>query len=108
VAYDHVYRRRDKILETVEKRLMPPWKAVPGDGDLTGERRLSTAAIATVARWVAAGAPEGDPRDLPPRVSSRPRRPSERRIWCCVPSGRSRSRRGRATSIAGTARMEPT
>src|SRR5260370_20141782 len=66
VAYPHVYQRRDKILESVEKRRMPPWKAVPGYGDLAGERRLSDVEIATIARWVAAGAPEGDPRDLPP------------------------------------------
>jgi hypothetical protein len=63
--YTHVYHRRDKILELVEKRLMPPWKAAPGYGDFKGERRLSDAEIATIARWVAAGAPEGDPRDLP-------------------------------------------
>jgi len=65
--YEHVFSRRTKILEAVEKRYMPPWKAVPGYGDLAGERRLSDAEIATVARWIAAGAPEGDPRDLPPR-----------------------------------------
>ncbi|HEY7204173.1 MAG TPA: ascorbate-dependent monooxygenase [Methylomirabilota bacterium] len=65
-AYAHVYQRRHKILESVEKRRMPPWKAVAGYGDLAGERRLSDAEIATLARWVAAGAPEGDPRDLPP------------------------------------------
>jgi mono/diheme cytochrome c family protein len=64
--YQHAYRRRDKILESVEKRSMPPWKAVAGYGDLAGERRMSDAEIATIARWVAAGAPEGNPRDLPP------------------------------------------
>ena len=64
--YRHVYRRRHKILESVEKRRMPPWKAVSGYGDLAGARRMSDAEIATLARWVAAGAPEGDPRDLPP------------------------------------------
>jgi mono/diheme cytochrome c family protein len=66
IKYEHVYQRRDKILQAVEKRRMPPWKAVPGYGDLAGERRLSAAEIATIARWVAGGAPEGDPRDLPP------------------------------------------
>ncbi|HEV8615576.1 MAG TPA: ascorbate-dependent monooxygenase [Methylomirabilota bacterium] len=65
-AYEHVYHRRDKILESVEKRLMPPWKARPGYGDLAGERRLSDAEISTLRRWVAGGAPEGDPGDLPP------------------------------------------
>jgi mono/diheme cytochrome c family protein len=63
--YEHVFSRRTKVLEAVEKRIMPPWKALPGYGDFTGERRLSDAEIATVARWVAAGAPEGNPRDLP-------------------------------------------
>ena len=71
--YPHVYRRRDKILELVEKRTMPPWKAVAGYGDLAGERRMSDAEIATIARWVATGAPEGNPRDLPaPRESTAP------------------------------------
>jgi mono/diheme cytochrome c family protein len=65
-TFEQVASRRSKILEAVEKRHMPPWKALPGYGDLAGERRLSDAEIATVARWVAAGAPEGDPRDLPP------------------------------------------
>jgi hypothetical protein len=65
-AYQHVYQRRHKILESVEKRSMPPWKAVAGYGDLAGERRMAEAEIATIARWVAAGAPEGDPRHLPP------------------------------------------
>jgi len=37
--YEHVFSRRTKILEAVEKRYMPPWKAVPGYGDLAGERR---------------------------------------------------------------------
>ena len=64
--YQHVYRRRDKILESVEKRRMPPWKAVAGYGDLAGERRMSAAEIATIARWVAVGSPEGDARHLPP------------------------------------------
>ena len=39
--YTHVYQRRDKLLESVEKRRMPPWKAVAGYGDLAGERRMS-------------------------------------------------------------------
>lgn len=64
--YPHVYQRRHKILESVEKRRMPPWKAASGYGDLAGERRMSAEEMATITRWVAAGAPEGDPRDLPP------------------------------------------
>jgi mono/diheme cytochrome c family protein len=66
IQYEHIYRRREKILETAEKRHMPPWKAAQGYGEFTGERRLADAEIATIARWVAGGAPQGDARDLPP------------------------------------------
>jgi len=66
IKYEHVYRRRDKILEAVEKRRMPPWKAAPGYGEFVGERRLADADLVTIERWVAGGAPEGDARDLPP------------------------------------------
>jgi len=65
IKYEHVYRRRDKILTAVEKRTMPPWKALKGYGEFIGERRLSDAEIAMISRWVEIGAPEGDPRDLP-------------------------------------------
>ena len=65
-AYEHVHRRREKILQATRSRTMPPWKAVVGYGDFTGVRGLSKSEIATIARWVEAGAPEGDPRDLPP------------------------------------------
>jgi mono/diheme cytochrome c family protein len=65
-TYQDAYQRRQKILSVVRKRQMPPWKAVPGHGEFTDVRRLSDAEIDVIARWVAAGAPEGDPRDLPP------------------------------------------
>lgn len=45
---------------------MPPWKPVAGHGEFAGERRLTQQEIDLIARWVDAGAPEGDPRDLPP------------------------------------------
>jgi hypothetical protein len=77
---------------------MPPWKAAQGYGEFVGERRLAEADLATIARWVAGGAPEGDARDLPPRASS-PQGPFwARRIWCCVPSSLSRCRPTWATS----------
>ena len=64
-AYDHVFRRRDKIAETVRSRTMPPWKPVAGYGDFIGVRGMSKEEIATILRWVDAGAPEGDARDRP-------------------------------------------
>ena len=64
-TYKDAHARRDDILEAVESRYMPPWKAVPGHGEFTGVRRLSDEEIRVLARWVAEGAPEGEPRDLP-------------------------------------------
>ena len=46
---------------------MPPWRAAPDYGPhFMNERRMSDADIQTLARWAEAGAPEGDPKDLPP------------------------------------------
>jgi len=56
---------RHHIREATQTRRMPPWKPVAGHGDFAAVRRLSDAEIALIARWVEAGAPEGDPRDLP-------------------------------------------
>jgi mono/diheme cytochrome c family protein len=65
-GYDDAYRWRHKLLRNVERRKMPPWPPVPGHGDFEGERRLADADIQRLRAWVQAGAPEGDPRDLPP------------------------------------------
>jgi len=65
-SYGETYRERRKILRAVEQRKMPPWKPVPGFGEFLGTRRLGDDKIALIRDWVAAGAPEGDPRDRPP------------------------------------------
>lgn len=44
---------------------MPPWHADPAIGHFANERRLSDDEKATIVRWVEAGAPEGNPLDLP-------------------------------------------
>lgn len=46
--------------------VMPPWHADAPAGTFLNDRRLSAADKATVVRWVEAGAPRGDPKDLPP------------------------------------------
>ena len=53
------------IKQETQSRFMPPWKAIPGHGEFVGERYLSDAEIDVIARWVDAGAPEGDSEDLP-------------------------------------------
>jgi hypothetical protein len=44
---------------------MPPWHADPAHGTFANARMLSEIEKATVAKWVAAGAPEGNAADLP-------------------------------------------
>ncbi|MCM3881508.1 MAG: tetratricopeptide repeat protein [Vicinamibacterales bacterium] len=44
---------------------MPPWKVEPGHGEFIGLDPLSESEIDVIGRWAAAGAPEGNPRDLP-------------------------------------------
>ena len=62
--FDEVRARARLIVEVTTKRYMPPWKPSPGGGGpFVGERRLSDAEIATIAAWVAAGAPAGDAAD---------------------------------------------
>ena len=72
-TYADARRRRDRVLKMVESREMPPWKPVPGFGDFLGSRRLADRDVELIRAWVAAGAPEGDPRDLPPPRRSRTR-----------------------------------
>ena len=55
------------IRDRVERRLMPPWHldTTVGIRDYKNDISLTPGEIDTVVRWVDAGAPEGDPADLP-------------------------------------------
>jgi hypothetical protein len=50
----------------VQQKQMPPWFADPKYGHFSNVRSLSDAEIHTIIAWASAGAPEGDPKDLPP------------------------------------------
>jgi mono/diheme cytochrome c family protein len=63
--YQQVSKRAKLIKEVTSTRIMPPWKAEPGAGHFADERRLTDDQVATIARWVDAGTPEGDKTDLP-------------------------------------------
>jgi len=67
ITYDQVRRRATQIAQVTGRHFMPPWKAEPESGDFVGQRRLSAREIQRIRQWVEAGAPEGDPRDLPRR-----------------------------------------
>ena len=69
LSYDEVARRARQVTEVTESRFMPPWLPEPGFGEFIGERRLTETQIATIAAWAEAGAPEGNPDDLPPTAT---------------------------------------
>ncbi len=48
------------ILKAVTSREMPPWGADPAIGTFAHDPSLTAEEVATVARWVDAGAPKGD------------------------------------------------
>jgi mono/diheme cytochrome c family protein len=55
------------IKAKVESRQMPPWHIDPTVGiqQFKNDRSLTDDQIATIVKWVDAGAPEGDPKDMP-------------------------------------------
>ena len=70
VTYEDARPWARAIKDRVSQRVMPPWpldktigiQAFKNDISLTDEQ------IATIVQWVDAGAPQGDPADLPPPV----------------------------------------
>ena len=65
-TFADVQPRGRQIAEVVQSGAMPPWKPAPGVERLRGERRLPANDVDLIRRWVGAGAPEGDPQDVPP------------------------------------------
>ncbi len=64
--YDEVVGWAGMIAEVVEQRRMPPWHAEAPAGYFANDARLSAEERELIAGWVEAGAPEGNPQDLPP------------------------------------------
>jgi tetratricopeptide (TPR) repeat protein len=65
LTYSDVASRARQVALVTRSGYMPPWKPEPGHGDFAGERRLTAAELATIQRWVEAGAPEGNAADAP-------------------------------------------
>ncbi|MDZ4687794.1 MAG: redoxin domain-containing protein, partial [Planctomycetaceae bacterium] len=63
--YAEVAGWADMIREVTRERRMPPWHADPKFGHFSNENRLSAEELAQIDAWVLAGAPEGNPADLP-------------------------------------------
>ncbi len=65
-TYKEVRPWAKAILAAVLTRKMPPWHADPHYGTFQNDSRLSDSEIETIATWARNGAPEGNPKDLPP------------------------------------------
>src|SRR6187402_210408 len=66
LTYEDAKKRSKQLARVTAQRAMPPWKAEPDHGDFRDARTLTDAQIALIKRWHESGAPEGDPKDLPP------------------------------------------
>src|SRR5215472_11088747 len=60
ITYEQVRPWAKAIREKVSLGQMPPWHADAARGAFLNDRRLSDGERATLVRWAAEGAPEGD------------------------------------------------
>ena len=65
-TYDEVRRRATQVAEVTRTRFMPPWKVHEDIGTFVGQRMLTAREVGILNQWAKNGAPEGEPRDLPP------------------------------------------
>jgi len=66
ISYQEVRPWARAITKKIAEGSMPPWHADAPSGTFSNERKLTSAEKATLERWAAAGAPEGDPTELKP------------------------------------------
>ena len=68
LTYEQARPWAKSIKEKVLLRIMPPWYIDPNVGirKFKNDGGLSDQEIATIVKWVDAGAPRGNPADLPP------------------------------------------
>src|SRR5262245_27002482 len=68
LSYQSVRPWAKAMKTAVASRKMPPWFADPQYGLMQNDPSLEPSEIDTIAKWVDAGAPEGDAKDAPPPV----------------------------------------
>jgi len=66
INYDDARPWARAIKQKVTRHEMPPWGADPTIGKFSNDVSLKQSEIDTIAAWVDAGAPQGNPADLPP------------------------------------------
>jgi peroxiredoxin/mono/diheme cytochrome c family protein len=63
--YEEAAGWAEMIREVVDQRRMPPWFADPAHGQFENDARLTDDELTAIRTWVANGAPQGNPSDLP-------------------------------------------
>jgi hypothetical protein len=66
LTYDQVRPWAKSIRARVSLGTMPPWHSDAPRGTFSNDRRLTDTEKATIVKWVDAGAPQGDAKDMPP------------------------------------------
>jgi hypothetical protein len=65
LTYEQARPWAASIKRVVTEKKMPPWYADPAIGHFANDRSLSAKDISTILAWANAGAPQGDPKDMP-------------------------------------------
>jgi mono/diheme cytochrome c family protein len=65
-TYAEVRKKAETIATALTDKVMPPWRADEGTERFHDARALKPEQIALFERWVKAGTPEGEAKDLPP------------------------------------------
>ena len=65
ISYDDASTWAEDIKRVLSQNIMPPWKPVPGHGDFQGSYGLTPEERQTILDWIDAGAPQGDPAQMP-------------------------------------------
>lgn len=66
LTYEDARPYAKAIHDEISEGHMPPWHADAPAGTFVNERRLTEAEKETLLTWATNGAPQGDPKDLPP------------------------------------------
>ncbi|MFM8933657.1 MAG: ascorbate-dependent monooxygenase [Gemmataceae bacterium] len=67
LEYKDASKRAAFLAKVTSENRMPPWSPEPGFGHFKDERRLTDSEKSILQAWAKAGAPEGDPDQLPPK-----------------------------------------
>jgi hypothetical protein len=65
LTYEQARPWASSMKRVVQQKIMPPWFADPSFGHFSNDRSLTEKEITTIVAWVNAGAPKGDPKDMP-------------------------------------------